>query len=156
MDGGDGEGATDLLCHLPKVSALNKSFSAFCYYLSVSLACWGWWLRLACEGGLPGLASDPNWHWHFLPKVDTQTQEGEPGTPAQRSSVPAHSTQLAMPEIWSVRFLTNSNSFLSKNLQTVLILWQTTIIRNESSPEGMSSWSLSSFLMLWQLSNQRT
>lgn len=39
MDGGDGEGATDLLCPFPKVSALNKSFSAFRYYLSVSLAC---------------------------------------------------------------------------------------------------------------------
>lgn len=47
--------------------------------------------------------------------------------------------QLALPEIWSVLSLTNYNSFLSRNLQIALVLWQTTVICNESSPEGMSS-----------------
>lgn len=69
--------------------------------------------------------------------LDPQTQEGEPGT--QPRVPPCQPTRLAVPEIWSVLALTNYNFFLSKNLQTVLVLWQTTIICNESSPEGMSS-----------------
>lgn len=43
---------------------------------------------------------------------------------------------------------TNDNSFLFKNLLKALVLLQTTIIRNESSPEGTSSWSLAYFLMV--------
>lgn len=43
---------------------------------------------------------------------------------------------------------TNYNSFLFKNLLKALVLLQTTIIRNESSLEGTSSWSLAYFLMV--------
>ena len=85
--------------------------------------------------------------------VDMQTQEGKPAQSDQQSRNNwghwvSESASLWLPVMFPPCLLFCKLQSLSfKNLKA-LVLLLTTIIRNESSPEDTSSWSLAYFLMV--------